>query len=72
MLHSVLELEAGEKNFPTLIALSSMAIRVVEFFQMGGINLERFLPKNQHTQRKLFNFENWISGSLRSFKKSEF
>ena len=30
-------------------------------FQMGGIKLERFLPKNQHTQRKLFNFENWIS-----------
>ena len=21
-----------------------------------------FSPKNQHTQRKLFNFENWISG----------
>ena len=62
MLHSVLELEAGEKNFPTLIALSSMAIRVVEFFQMGGIKLERFLPKNQHTQRKLLNFENWING----------
>ena len=72
MLHSVLELEAGEKNFPTLIALSSMAIRVVEFFQMGGIKLERFLPKNQHTQRKLLNFENWISGGLRSFQKSEF
>ena len=30
-------------------------------FQMGGIELERFLPKNQHTQRKLLNFENWIS-----------
>ena len=33
---------------------------------MGGTKLERFLPKNQHTQRKLFNFENWISGGLRS------
>ena len=41
-------------------------------FQTGGTNLERFLPKNQHTQRKLFNFENWISGGLRSFQKSEF
>ena len=41
-------------------------------FQTGGIKLERFLPKNQHTQRKLFNFENWISGGLRSFQKSEF
>jgi hypothetical protein len=41
-------------------------------FQMGGTKLERFLPKNQHTQRKLLNFENWISGGLRSFQKSEF
>ena len=25
----------------------------------GGKKLERFLLKNQHTQRKLWNFENW-------------
>ena len=37
-------------------------------FQTGGTKLERFLPMNQHTQRKSFNFENWI----RSFQKSEF
>jgi hypothetical protein len=30
------------------------------------------LHKNQHTQRKLLNFENWINGGLRSFQKSEF
>ena len=48
-----------------------MAIRVVEFSK-GGTNLERFLPKNQHTQGKLLNFENCISGGLRSFQKSEF
>ena len=41
-------------------------------FQMGGTKLERFLPKNQQRQRKLLNFENWISGGLRSFQKSEF
>ena len=41
-------------------------------FQMVGTKLERFLPKNQHPQRKLLNFENWISGGLRSFQKSEF
>ena len=23
------------------------------------VNLERFLPKNQHTKRKFLNFENW-------------
>ena len=33
-----------------------MAIRVVEF--SNGTKLERFLPKNQHTQRKVLNFEN--------------
>ena len=26
----------------------------------GVKNLERFLPKNQHTERKLLNFENWV------------
>ena len=41
-------------------------------FQTGGTKLERFFPKNQHPQRKLLNFENWISGGLRSFQKSEF
>ena len=29
-------------------------------FQTGGTKLERFLPKIQHTQRKLLNFENWV------------
>ena len=33
-------------------------------FQTRGTKLERFLPKNQHTQRKLLNFENWVSGEV--------
>ena len=33
-------------------------------FQMGGTKLERFLPKDQHTQRKLSNFENWSNGEV--------
>ena len=33
-----------------------MAIQVVEFLN-GGSKLERFLPKNQHTQRKFLKFE---------------
>ena len=41
-------------------------------FKGGGTKLGRFLPKNQHPQRKLLNFENWISGGLRSFQKSDF
>ena len=38
-----------------------------EVFKRGGTKLKSFLPKNQHTQRKLLNFENWISGGLRGF-----
>ena len=33
-------------------------------FQTGGTKLKRFLHKNQHTQRKLLNFEFWINGEL--------
>jgi hypothetical protein len=45
-----------------------MAIPVVEFSN-GGTKLERFLLKNQHTQRKLLNFENWINGGRQKFSK---
>ena len=31
---------------------------------MGDTKLERFLPKNQHIQRILLNFEFWINGKL--------
>ena len=40
-----------------------MVIQVVEF-SSRGTKLERFLSKNQHTQRKLLNFENWCSGEV--------
>ena len=40
-----------------------MAIPVVEFSN-GGTKLEIFLPKNQYTQRKLLNFENWCNGVI--------
>ena len=33
-------------------------------FQTRGTKLERFLPKNRHTQRKLLNFENWVNGEV--------
>ena len=33
-------------------------------FQAGGTKLERFLPKNQHTLRKLSKFENWCNGEV--------
>ena len=37
-----------------------MVIWVVEF-SSGGTILERFLPKNQYTQRILLNFQNWCN-----------
>ena len=40
-----------------------MAIQVLEFSN-GGYKIERFMPKNQHTQRKLLNFENWVNVKL--------
>ena len=33
-------------------------------FQGRDTKLERFLAKNQYTQGKLVNFENWSSGEL--------
>ena len=33
-------------------------------FQTRGTKLKRCLPKNQHTQRKLLNFENWVNGEV--------
>jgi hypothetical protein len=33
-------------------------------FKSGDTKLEIFLPKNQHTQRKLLNVENWCDGEL--------
>ena len=38
----------------------------VEYMQVPiqGTKLERFLHKNQHTQRKSLNFEFWINGEL--------
>ena len=41
-----------------------MAIRVVEFSSGGHKIRKIFFHKNQHTQRKLLNFEFWINGEL--------
>ena len=38
-------------------------------FQTGGTKLERFLPKNQFTQRKLLNFEDWVNVEVLVLKK---
>ena len=40
----------------------------VSSFQAEGTK-ERFLHKNQHTQRKLLNFENWTNGERQKLAK---
>ena len=44
--------------------------------ECGDSKLERFMPKNQHTQTKLLNFENWTNVSadakIRVFKVDYF
>ena len=40
-----------------------MAVRVVEFSNWG-YKIRKSLPKNQHAQRKLLNFENRVSGEV--------
>ena len=60
-------------NQPCVTIITNVALSIIStIFQTGGTKLERFLPKNQHTQRKLLNFENWINKGHRSLKKSEF
>ena len=56
-------LGTGRRNRLYLAKVHIMAVRVVEF-QTEGTKLERFLPKNQHTLRKLLNFKFWINGEL--------
>ena len=41
-----------------------MAILVMEFQVWRLEKLVRLLPKNQHFQKKIFNFENWCNGQV--------
>ena len=46
-----------------IYSVYTMVIRIFEF-SCGGTKLERFLPKNQRTQRKLLKCNNWFNGEL--------
>jgi hypothetical protein len=46
----------------------NMVLRVVEFSN-GGYKIRKVFAENQHSQRKLLNFENWISGEPPKFSK---
>ena len=57
---------------PVMMVINNVKVAIVVHlwqyglwsFQTGGTKLKRFLPKNQHTQRILMNFENWVSGEV--------
>jgi hypothetical protein len=51
------------------VSMSSLWQYGLWSFQTGGTKLERFLHKNQHTQRKLLNFENSTSGGHQKLVK---
>ena len=46
-----------------------MALPVMEF-QDQGYKIRKILHKNQHTQWKLLNFENWTNGEPQYFNVS--
>ena len=48
-----------DQVYPIFFMFVSLWQYWLSSFQAGGIKLEIFLPKNQHTQRKFLNFENW-------------
>ena len=52
------------------IYFSIMAIRLVEFSN-GRYKIRKVFCLRINKLKKLLNFENWISGGFRSFKKSE-
>ena len=43
----------------------------MEFQESRDTKLERFLHRNQHTQRKLLNFEFWTNGEPQNLQKSK-
>jgi len=60
-----------KKKLKRLDSLWSMVVWVVSF-QAGGTKLERFLTKNQRTQRKLLYFQNWCSGEAKCKRMPKF
>ena len=47
-----------------------MALWVVEFSN-GRCKIRKISPKNQHPQRKLLNFENWVNGEALKLEVSK-
>ena len=66
-----------DKDLSQFVTFSLWQYRLFNFRE-GDTKSERFLPKNQRTQRKLLNFENWTNGEpqylakIRGFKVDYF
>ena len=58
------QLEVGIDRVCIGNSQSPLLWKHLQYGNTGCGVLERFLPKNQHTQRKLLNFEFWINGDL--------
>ena len=56
-------------TYHRLMLLFNVRIMAVQQFSSKGTKLERFLPKNQHTQRKLLNFEDWVNAECQKVPK---
>ena len=61
--HSIKEDYKVSTYTPTVLWESLWQYRLWNF-ETGVTKLERFMPKNQHTQRKSLNFEFWIKSEL--------
>ena len=46
-----------------------MAVRVMKFSN-AGYEIKKIFSKNQHTERKFLNFENWSNGEVSKSAKS--
>ena len=57
------------KQFCKLDCLSSQLHTTWVLWHSSDTKIERFLHKNQHTQRKLLNFENWTNGEPQQLAK---
>ena len=59
----------GSRNGRLFLVSSVHFLLWLSSFQKWGT---KYLPKNQHTQRKLLNFENWCSGRCQKKPKFDF
>ena len=58
------KVQSETSKFQNIKDTGNSLIYIMVHYSSGGTKLGRYLPKNQHTQRKLLNFENWVNGEV--------